>query len=242
MKQSYLYQIQPQDVDYTRRLRLYTLENYLLNVAGKAAEEDGYGLSRLKPLGYTWVITRLNLEMKYIPTHYETIRIETWVEQNAHMLSIRNYRVYMDEEMIGRAKSVWAVLDMQKREIVNAFDLEMFHDKVDGEVMEMAKPVRLLPLANPDGEVKYVIQYSDCDYNQHCNSCKYLERMMDAKLQIVENFCMRLDINYIKEVYNSDVIVTRFMTDLQGTHYQQVDQNGKTICSALISPLEKVDF
>jgi len=242
MKLSYTYEIQPQDVDYTRHLRLYTLENYLLNVAGRAAEEQGYGIRQLLPLGYTWVITRLNLELKYLPTHYETIRIETWVEQNVHMLSMRNYRIYLDETLIGRAKSVWAVLDLQKREIVNVFDLPMFEHAVDGEPLVMDKAARLLPLTTPNGVVPYTIHYSDCDYNQHCNSCKYLERMMDACLPKMDNSGIRLDINYIKEAHISEQISTKFFTDAQGTHYQQVDQNGKSVCSALISCLVKADF
>lgn len=244
MKFSYTYEIQPQDVDLSRRLRLYTLENYVLNVAGKASNEEGYGLWNLQPLGYTWIITRLNMELDYVPTHNEVIRIETWVEQNAHMLSTRDYRIYLQktdnsEQLIGRAKSVWAVLDMTKREIVNAFNLPMFADKVDGEVLDMPRPARLMPLTEYDGCVPHIIQYSDCDYNKHCNSCKYLERMMDAKRPNVENFPIRLDINYIKEVHISEQIFTRFKTDLQSTSYQQVDQDGKTICSARISQIEK---
>jgi len=242
LKLSYTYEIQPQDVDNTRRLRLYTLENYLLNVAGRAAEDQGYGIRQLLPLGYTWIITRLNLELKFLPTHYDTIRIETWVEQNAHLLSQRNYRIYLGDELIGRARSVWAVLDLQQREIVNAFDLPMFANTVDGEVLEMTRPMRLLPISNPDGEVPHQIHYSDCDYNGHCNSCKYLERMLDAKLPNMENFSIRLDINYIKEAHLGEEISTRFFTDLQGTHYQQVDQNGKSLCTALIASLEKLDF
>jgi len=221
---------------------LYTLENYLLNVAGRAAEEEGYGIRQLLPLGYTWVITRLNLEMKYLPVHYDTIRIETWVEQNAHMLSVRNYRIYLKDDLIGRAKSVWAVLDLNKREIVNAFDLPMFACKVDGELLEMPRPVRMLPISVPDGEALHQIQYSDCDYNQHCNSCKYLERMLDAYLPKIENCPIRLDINYIKEVHILDQISTKFFTDSLGSHYQQVDENGKSVCTALITCLEKADF
>jgi len=239
MKSNYLYTIQPQDVDSHRQLRLYTLENYLLNVAGRMADEQGYGIRQLLPLGFTWIITRLNLEMYYMPTHYEQIRIETWVEQNAHMLSSRNYRIWMDDQLIGRAKSLWAVLDLKKREIVNAFDLAMFQNTVDGEQMEMTRATRLMPIAEPTGEVAYTIQYSDCDYNQHCNSCKYLERMMDVYPYNVENSCIRLDINYIKEVHNSDQILTRFMLLSQGVQYQQVDSFGHTICSAQISVIEK---
>ncbi len=239
MKYSYEYEIQPQQVDMYRQLRLYTLEDILLTVAGKAAEEQGYGIRQLLPYGYTWVITRLNLEMTYIPTHYDKIRVETWIEQNAHMLSTRNYRIYKEDRLIGQAKSIWAVLDLNKREIVNAFSLPMFSDSVDGEVLEMNKAVRLTPIEQPTGSVKHIIQYSDCDYNGHCNSCKYLERMMDAKCPNVENFCIRLDINYVKEVHFSDIIYTRFLTDLQSVQYQQIDKKGQTVCSARITLFKK---
>ncbi|MCQ2348629.1 MAG: thioesterase [Paludibacteraceae bacterium] len=248
MKFSYTYEIQPQEVDQSRKLRLYTLENYLLNVAGKAADEQGFGIRHLLPYGYTWVITRLNLEMTYLPTHNEILRFETWVEQNSHMLSVRNYRIYLQttdkseqptERLIGQAKSVWAVLNLHKREIVNAFELPMFDNTVDGDTLDITKAARLLPITDPDGEVPHIIQYSDCDYNGHCNSCKYLERMLDAKCPNVENFCIRLAINYVKEVHLSDHICTRYKADLQDVQYQQVDENGKTVCAARISLFEK---
>ncbi|MCQ2342239.1 MAG: thioesterase [Paludibacteraceae bacterium] len=247
MKHSYTFEIQPQEVDANRQLRLYTLENYLLNVAGKDSDENGYGLNQLLPLGYTWVITRLNLELIYLPTHNETIRIETWIEQNAHMLSVRDYRIYLvdtnlNEKLIGRAKSIWAVLDMNKREIVNAFHMPIFEHVVDGEILDISKSARLTPIDNPDNEIPYTIQYSDCDYNQHCNSCKYLEHMLNAKCPKFENFCIRLDINYVKEVHISDLIYTRVKSNLQEVQYQQVDENGKTICSAKIFLTDQLTF
>ena len=39
-----------QDVDATRRLRLYAMENYLLNIAGKVADEMGIGIPALLPM------------------------------------------------------------------------------------------------------------------------------------------------------------------------------------------------
>ena len=44
MKYRYNYIIPYQDVDASRRLRLYTMENYLLNVAGRVADEMGFGI------------------------------------------------------------------------------------------------------------------------------------------------------------------------------------------------------
>lgn len=248
MKSSYVYEVMPQEIDMHRRLRLYTLENILLTVAGRDSDEHGYGIQHLLPYNYTWVIVRLHLQMKYIPTHNEHIRVETWVEQNAHMLSTRNYRVYLiaptshNERLIGRATSVWAVLDLDKREIVNAFDMPMFANTVDGETINMPKAPRLTPILTPTGIVPHTIQYSDCDYNRHCNSCKYLERMMDAYPVNVQNKCISLTINYLKEVKFEEHIRTIFLTSSQSAQYQQVDEIGHTLCTCRIDTNNELDF
>ena len=141
MKYRYNYIIPYQDVDASRRLRLYTMENYLLNVAGRVADEMGFGIPNLLP----------HIIDKIISPTGEEIIIETWIERNAHMLSIRDFRIYTpqgdgSELLIGCAKSVWAVLDLTSREIVNIFDLPMFEGSVDGEILNMARAARLRPI------------------------------------------------------------------------------------------------
>ena len=242
-----------QDVDATRRLRLYSMENYLLNVAGKVADTMGIGIPALLPMNYTWIITHMNMEMLYLPKHGEEIIVETWIERNAHMLSVRDFRIYTplddgSERLIGCAKSVWAVLDLTSREIVNIFDHQMFEGTVDGEVLNMAraprfKPIILNDLENIDattGEVLHEIQYSDVDYNRHCNSCKYLEWMVNAIQSFDNTKPFRLDINYVKELYQGDAMYTRFMKADNAVQYQQVDENGVTCCNARIVEIDKM--
>lgn len=255
MKYRYSYIIPYQDVDATRRLRLYTMENYLLNVAGKVADEMGFGIPALLPMNYTWIITHLNMEMLFLPRHGEEMIIETWIERNAHMLSVRDFRIYQSEEngkerLIGCAKTVWAVLDLTSREIVNIFDHSMFANAVDGEVLNMARAPRLRPIqldnleddteALQSGEILHEIQYSDVDYNRHCNSCKYLEWMVNAVQAYDNQKPFRLDINYVKELYQGDSMYTRFLKTKDATQYQQVDENGITCCSAKISQIENI--
>lgn len=254
MKYRYNYIVQYQEVDDTRRLRLHTMENYLLNIAGKVADELGFGIPNLLPHNCTWIITHLNLEMLYLPTHGEEMIIETWIEQNAHMLSIRDFRIYIKESdgerLIGCAKSVWAVLERDKREIVNLFDDPMFIGSVDGEVLKMARAQRLLPIAmdkvNEDEQViaayekKHTIQYADVDYNCHCNSCKYLEWMLNVRRLKDNTKPFRLDINYVKELYLGDVMITRCVEKTDTVQYQQVDTNGVTCCSARISQIDNL--
>lgn len=244
-----------QDVDASRRLRLYTMENYLLNIAGKVADEMGIGIPSLLPMNYTWIITHLNMEMLYLPMHNEELVVETWIERNAHMLSIRDFRIYKPqhdglEQLIGCAKSVWAVLDLSSRAIVNIFDHPMFDGTVDGEVLNMTRAPKMRPIMLDDleddsnalrvGEVLHEIQYSDVDYNRHCNSCKYLEWMLNA-VQLADNQRpFRLDINYVKELYQGEQMYTRFVKTVQSTQYQQVDENGTTCCSAKITQIDKL--
>lgn len=241
MKYNFEYQIQYQEVDANRRLRLYTLENYLLNTAGRAADMGGFGIPHLLPMGWTWIITRLNLEMDYIPTHGDVIRVETWIEQNAHMLSIRDYRVYLinptdkTEQQIGKAQSTWAVLDLEKREICNALDTPFFDGSVDGEKLEIARSSRLIPIIEPTMVSVHPIQYSDIDYNRHCNSCKYLEWMINARQPQGIEHGFRLDINYAKEISMDDSLHTIVKEENGYVQYQQKNDAGQTCCSARIT-------
>ena len=234
MKYSYEYEIKYQEVDGQKKLRLFNLENYLLEVAGTVADELGFGIQALHPMGITWILTRMSVEMYALPTHCEKIRIETWIESNVHMLSTRDFRIYSGDTLIGQCRSVWAVLDLEKREIVNCFDMPIFEGSVDGEVLDMAR-VRMTTIPEPTGCVPHKVVYSDIDYNGHCNSCRYLQAMTDAYLPDYYGKTVRLDINYSKEAMLGETLMTNYLVTADGVQYQQKNENGETSCSAKIT-------
>ena len=247
MKYSYEYEIKYQEVDDRKKLRLFNMENYLLETAGTVADELDFGIAKLHPMGLTWILTRLSVEMSELPGPCERIRIETWIESNAHMLSTRDFRIYKLVEsrkskdkrqdewiLIGQCKSVWAVLDMEKREIVNIFDTPMFADCVDGEVIDMAR-IRMTTIPEPTGCVPHKIVYSDLDYNRHCNSCRYLQAMTDAYLPDYYGKKMRLDINYSKEAMLGETLQTNYLITEDGVQFQQKNEAGETSCSAKLT-------
>ena len=234
MKYNYEYEIKYQEVDGEKILRLFNLVNYLLEVAGTVADELGFGIAALHPRGLTWILTRLSVEMYELPTHCEKVRFETWIESNAHMLSTRNFRIYSGDKLIGQCKSVWAVLDLAKREIVNIFDDPMFANCVDGELIEMNR-IRMTTIPEPTGIVPHKVVYSDIDYNGHCNSCRYLQAMTDAYLPDYYGKKVRLDINYQKEAMLGEELQTLYLVTEDGVQYQQKNTHGVTSCSAKLS-------
>ena len=234
MKYNYEYEIKYQEVDGRKRLRLFNLENYLLEVAGTVADELGFGIAVLHPRGLTWILTRLSVEMYELPTHCERVRFETWIESNAHMLSTRNFRIYSGDRLIGICKTVWAILDLQKREIVNYFDDPIFENTIDGEVLEMPR-VRMTTIPEPTGSMPHKIVYSDIDYNGHCNSCRYLQAMTDAYLPDYYGKKVRLDINYSKEAMLGEEMQIYYLVTDDGVQYQMKNEAGETSCSAKLS-------
>ena len=254
MKYNYEYEIKYQEVDGRKRLRLFNLENYLLEVAGTVADELGFGIRAFHPMGLTWILTRLSVEMYELPTHCERVRFETWIESNSHMLSTRNFRIYTSPHpspkeretsplcgdgrevwtLIGQCKTVWAVLDMEKREIVNIFDDPMFENCVDGEVIDMPR-VRMTTIPEPTGSMPHKIVYSDIDYNGHCNSCRYLQAMTDAYLPDYYGKKIRLDINYSKEAMLGEEMQIYYLVTDDGVQYQMKNKAGETSCSAKLS-------
>jgi acyl-ACP thioesterase len=238
------YEIKLQDVDGRKKLRLFNLENYLLETAGTVAESLGFGIVQLHPLGLTWILTRLSIEMYELPTYGAKVRFETWIESNAHMLSTRDFRIYAVEgqepegvRLIGQCKSVWAILSLERREIANVFDTPMFANCVDGEVIEMNR-VRMTTIPDPTGCVPHKVVYSDIDYNGHCNSCRYLQAMTDAYLPDYYGKRFRLDINYQKEAMLGEELMTHYLVTPDGVQYQQKNQNGETSCSAKITIID----
>ena len=241
MKYNYEYEIKYQEVDGQKKLRLFNLENYLLEVAGTVADDLGFGIAALHPMGLTWILTHLSVIMYELPTHCEKVRFETWIESNVHMLSTRNFRIYSGERLIGICKSVWAVLDLKKREIVNCFDLSIFQDSVDGEFLKIER-VRMTPVSAPTGITPHKVVYSDIDYNGHCNRCRYLQAMTDAYLPDYYGKTLRLDINYQKEAMFGELLETHFQVLPDGgVQYQQKNEGGQTCCTARISFPDKAE-
>lgn len=261
------YTVQYQDIDQNYRLRLYTLENYLLNVAGLVADQNGFGMRYLVNQNCTWVLINLSLELSYLPTVDEVLTIETWVEQNMHMMSVRNYRLYVGDVMVGQAKSVWTIINMTDRTIQNLFDQPVFADITTGTPVSLSRAGRFAQFTEDyrtelkesaeqsveGGYQQHKVVYSDIDYNGHCNSCKYLEFMLNlcepiefkqalnTNLEQIKanenNSKLRIDIKYAKEIRRGDEVDIFYRKTEQAIDYEIRNHAGDISCQARISTI-----
>ena len=75
---TYKFIAEPFHVDFNGRLTMGVLGNHLLNCAGFHASDRGFGIATLNEDNYTWVLSRLAVELDEMPYQYEDFSVQTW--------------------------------------------------------------------------------------------------------------------------------------------------------------------
>ena len=207
---TYQFVAEPFHVDFTGRLTMGVLGNHLLNCAGFHASERGFGIAEINENHYTWVLSRLAIELEDMPRQYEDFSINTWIENVYRLFTDRNFElVNKDGKTIGYARSVWAMISMETRKPA---DLISLHGNNLGQYVSdrecpIDKPGRIKVSVDAPVE-EYQTRYSDIDINGHVNSIKYIEHILDLFPMdtFKEKQVKRFEMAYVAESYYGDVL------------------------------------
>lgn len=234
-KKTFIYNVGAQDIDFRKKVSLTSLVNFLLVTAGKNADENGFGVLDLQTKNYTWVLSRLSLEMLRIPTDADTLSIETWIEEVDAVFTARNFRILdADGNVIGWAASSWAVIDLNTRRPVALDTLPDLHRFIVAEGTPVGIPPRI-PVAEGGVANTFSVKYSDTDVNVHANSLHYVRWISDCfSLDFYKSHTIkRFDINYLKELTFADNgEVFREMKGKNDFYFQIVTREKGACCRA----------
>ena len=212
--ETYRFTVEPFHVDFTGHLLLGVPGNHLLNAAGHHSHNRGWGIDQLNERHYTWVLSRLSIELEEMPAQYEHVEVETWVESVMKLFTERNFLIRNadDGRTYGYARSVWAMIDVETRQPSNLLEVK------DGDILRyvltaeekpcpMAKHGRIR-LAKPAILRTVPTYYSDVDINGHINSIKYVEHILDLfpAEQYKKHRIRRFEIAYKAESYLGDTL------------------------------------
>ena len=207
---TYQFVAEPFHVDFTGRLTMGVLGNHLLNCAGFHASERGFGIAEINENHYTWVLSRLAIELEDMPRQYEDFSINTWIENVYRLFTDRNFELQdKNGKTIGYARSVWAMISMETRKPA---DLISLHGNNLGQYVSdrecpIDKPGRIKVSVDAPVE-EYQTRYSDIDINGHVNSIKYIEHILDLFPMdtFKEKQVKRFEIAYVAESYYGDAL------------------------------------
>jgi len=207
---TYQFVAEPFHVDFTGKLTMGVLGNHLLNCAGFHAADRGFGIAELNENHYTWVLSRLAIELEDMPRQYEDFSINTWIENVYRLFTDRNFELRdKNGKTIGYARSVWAMISMESRKPA---DLISLHGNNLGQYVSdrecpINKPGRIKVSVDAPVE-EYQTRYSDIDINGHVNSIKYIEHILDLFPMdtFKEKQVKRFEMAYLAESYYGDVL------------------------------------
>lgn len=216
---TYSFVTEPFHVDFTGKISMGVLGNHLLNCAGIHAAERGFGMARLNEKHYTWVLSRLAIEMNDYPKQYESFSVQTWVENVYRLFTDRNFAILgKDGEPLGYARSIWAMISMEDRKPADLLTLHGggISDYILVKDCPIEKFGRVKVQERKQGG-EYITKYSDIDVNGHVNSIKYIEHILDMFPMdfYKENTVKRFEIAYVAESYFNDKLTF---------YYQQKDE------------------
>ena len=236
---SYKFIAEPFHVDFNGRLTMGVLGNHLLNCAGFHASERGFGIATLNEDNYTWVLSRLAIDLEEMPYQYEEFTVQTWVENVYRLFTDRNFAIIdKDGKKIGYARSVWAMINLNTRKPADLLTLHggSIVDYVCDEPCPIEKPSRI-KVATDQPCAKLTAKYSDIDINGHVNSIRYIEHILDLfPIDLYKSKrIQRFEMAYVAESYYGDVL-SFFEEEVSENEYHvEIKKNGsEVVCRAKV--------
>lgn len=205
--------IDPFNTDLEKRWSWMALGRTLLNAAEIHAKARGFGMSNVNSENSTWVLSRLCIEMQEMPKVWDSVDINTWIDNIFRLFTNRNFSIKSPKgKVFGYARSIWALIDYNTRETINLAemhgdDLSIYID-VD-EPCPIEPQGRVRPIEDSYWIKDKKTEYTDIDLNGHVNSIKYIEHILN--MFPIERYkgkheLKRIEIAYIAESYYNDIL------------------------------------
>lgn len=206
------YTIRSYETDTQGRLSVLSLCNFLQETAGKHAQALGVSVRQLIAKNYTWVLSRLILQIDSYPGWGDQIAVYTWPSGIQKLFALRDFDIKNRlNRSIGACITAWLVMDINTRRPVR---VESLADQLRPLSIRHIIPDQLnkLPkLRTYDSERRFGIRYRDLDLNQHVNNVSYIEWIIESiPHEIKERTVLsRLEINFLGEAFLGDHVVVR---------------------------------
>ena len=204
------YKIEPKYVDFTDRVSVSSICELILHAAGDDAHARGFGIEALAGNNYGWVLSRMAIEMDYMPVQYSKFTLHTWISDYNRLSSTRNFTLTDDSgREFGRAVSQWCMIDYATRMPVDMNTMAKAHE---GNMVDAPSPCerpRRIGVVTSEPVMEHRVVYSDIDFNRHMNTMRYIDIIIDSMpIEVPEKLVgFRLDMNFMKEARYGDSLV-----------------------------------
>ena len=172
-------------------------------IAGAHSELLGAGRNVLIQQGVVWILTRLEVVMDRYPKIGERISVETF-PMTVRRWFFPRYFIFRDESgnEIGRAGSLWALLDINTRKMVSPDDVKKLMPDNSDLLAPLGLPATVAEVSGTLEASDFMPVYTDLDVNMHVNNTRYMDWCCNALgIDTMSKYCLgRFAVNYDAEL------------------------------------------
>jgi acyl-ACP thioesterase len=218
------------------KLNIFSLFNYMQDIASDHAEKLGYGRQDLMYDNKFWVLSRMYAEIKELPLWEDKIILRTWPNGTDKLFALRNYEIYFpDGRPVGFGTSSWLILDMETKRVQRPETL-LSRNHLDINPLDFCiRYASKIEAAGEHGDTSrcFSIKASDLDMNLHTNNAVYLKWIIDNYDLgfLMKNDPQSAEINYLAESKHGEEISIRTSPENNNSfNHSVIRSDGKELC------------
>ncbi len=186
------------------KLNLFSLFNYMQDIASDHAVKLGFGRDDLMRDNRFWVLSRIYAVIDKWPLWEDTLILKTWPNGTDKLFALRNYEVsYPDGTHIASGTSSWLILDMTTKKVQRPDSiLSKYYPDLHPNDSPIRYATKIDPASDPGNKSPlFRVKVTDLDVNLHTNNVRYLKWINDSyNLDfILNNVPQSAEINYLAE-------------------------------------------
>ena len=210
----YTLSVDVHDVDFNGVARASSLMRYMQTAAQSQLSSIGLSYDQLRERGRAFILSRMKMEFYEPVRTYEPLTAISYPCDSRAFSFLRCYALERDGVTVGRAASIWALVDTESRSLVpvSGFDLDLEllpHNDMSLDRIVMPKS------ATEVGS--YTVGYADTDQNRHMNNTRYPD-MFASFLPLEGRRIRTLSIQYVNEAPMGERL-TVFTAEENGVYY-----------------------
>jgi len=196
------FSIKPHHCQIDGNIKIFSLMQYLQEIATIHAEELGFGFSKLNEIGVYWVLTNIRIEFDRFPKWPEVITIKTWPSGYSRLVATREF-VGLDKSgrELFRAGSQWMILAKNRTRPKDLLRLDLGLPQTGRKVLQVELK-RLEPKNEYSQTERMRVPHSSIDMNGHVNNTEYMRWGIDG---LRSKFKLRSIVRFIHSTYLSEV-------------------------------------
>ena len=212
------------DVDFNGVARTSSLMRYIQSAAQNQLTLNGMSYEKLKESNKAFILSKMKMEFTEPVFAYDELVATTYPCDSKGFTFLRCYSLEKNGRTIGRAVSMWALIDTQTRSLVrvNNFDLKL----QTYEPNSMTLNRFILPSILTEVGT-YTVNYADLDQNVHMNNTRYPD-VYSNFLPLDNKRIRTITINYLNEAPRGARLHVKRAVDENGVYYFRTErEDGK---------------